>query len=376
MKNYEDYSVEELVNLADRKGSLQDISHLLVRLYELNSERGLDLTLDLAMSDFGGITYKSDFQTISILGTLNWGPDGIRKLGQRAVENGGYRAMNNVTLLLSHISSKTLAKYPHIYPNLENVNKLDLSSEKYTTEDWTIAAKETLIQVVKSVEKEDIFPIGIVQNLGFGVNELAQEHIFAALIARWFNFSLFGLNNYLQLVNSKGKPEIDYQNFLKSNPYILEPFHAQIWSKPRFGEDLVPDFLIRSMDNSYIVVEIEQADFQILTNSGELSAKTTHAKRQAMDFRDWAINNHLYAAKKFSGIYRPLCLVVIGRESDLNEMQANRLKQENESTQGVLKIVGFDWLYNRAKSTFDNLVKFGFERETFKETINEENDSH
>lgn len=125
------------------------------------------------------------------------------------------------------------------------------------------------------------------------------------------------------------------------------------------------------MDNSYTVVEIEQADFPIMTKAGELSAKTTHAKRQAMDFRDWAINNNLYAAKKYSGIYRPYCLVVIGRESELNEMQAQRLKQENESTQGILKIVGFDWLLSRAKSTLDNMVNFGFERQTFQEAMKE-----
>lgn len=125
------------------------------------------------------------------------------------------------------------------------------------------------------------------------------------------------------------------------------------------------------MDNSYTIVEIEQADFPIMTKAGELSAKTTHAKRQAMDFRDWAINNNLYTAKKYSGIYRPYFLVVIGRESELNEMQAQRLKQENESTQGILKIVGFDWLLSRAKSTLDYMVNFGFERQTFQEAMKE-----
>jgi hypothetical protein len=48
------------------------------------------------------------------------------------------------------------------------------------------------------------------------------------------------------------------------------------------------------MDNNYTVVEIEKPDFAIITKSGELSAKTTHAKRQVLDFRDWAINNNLY----------------------------------------------------------------------------------
>lgn len=149
----------------------------------------------------------------------------------------------------------------------ESVIQLDLKSEKYTTEIWTKTAKEVLIDVVKSVETEDKFPIGITNSIGFPLNVNAAEHVFAALIARWFNFSSTGLNGFISIVNTGGKPEIDYHNYLAANPYILEPFHAQIWSKPRFVEALVPDFLIRSMDDSYTVVEIEKADDSIMTKT-------------------------------------------------------------------------------------------------------------
>jgi len=177
------------------------------------------------------------------------------------------------------------------------------------------------------------------------------------------------LKGFAKLIENSGLQEIIYHNFLKANPLILEPFHAQIWSKPRFGEALVPNFLIRSMDNTYTVVEIERPDIKIMTNAGELSAYTTHAKRQALDFRDWASSNQLYAQQTYKGIARPFCLVVIGLEYELNDMQLRRLQQENESTQGTLKIVGFDWLLKRARSTFDNLIQYGFDNNTFKEVI-------
>jgi hypothetical protein len=273
--------------------------------------------------------------------------------------------------LLSQLSSKNLNYTSYSRKDLECIQKLDICSEKYQSEEWVMTSKEILVDLVKNIEKDENFPTGIISNLGFGNNELAKEHVFASLIARWFNFNSNGLENYINLVNTYNKEEIYYQNFLKSNPYILEPFHAQIWSKPRFGEDYIPDFLIRSMDNSYTVVEIEKPDFQILTLNGELSAKTTHAKRQALDFRDWAISNKLYASQKFKDIHRPYCLVVIGRESELNDMQLMRLRQENESTQGILKIVGFDWLYQRAKATFNNILEFGFNKNTFRGTIDE-----
>ena len=364
-------SLAKQVELAETHGSLEDVSELIARLFAQNDNTSLDLCIKLAMSEFGGITYKDDFQNIAALGTLHWGPKGIVRFGEAAIKTNSFRSISNATRLLSHISSKSLGDFMYSRFNLKSVIELDLTSDKFKTEEWTKTAKETLIDVVKSVETEEKFPIGITNSLGFSFNENAAEHVFAALIARWFNFSSSGLQAFYDLVNTTGKPEIDYQNFLISNPYILEPFHAQIWSKPKFGEDFIPDFLIRSMDNTYTVVEIEQADFPIMTKAGELSAKTTHAKRQAMDFRDWAINNNLYASKKYPGIYRPYCLVVIGRESELNEMQAQRLKQENESTQGILKIVGFDWLLNRARTTLDNLVNFGFDRQTFQDVVSD-----
>lgn len=355
------------VKEAHTKGSLEDVSQLIVALYEQNDENALDLCIELAMSEFGGITMQMDFQNIAILGVLHWGINGLKKLGQVAIETNSYRAINNTTRMLSYISSGQLSRFIFGKFNLPNIVYLDIDNSKFKTTEWKNAAKEILIDVVKSVEKEESFPASIMLNIGLGVtNDNAQEHVFAALIARWFNFSTSGLQSFSNLVSSKKKKEIDYQNFLKNNPYILEPFHAHIWSKPKLGENLIPDFVIRSMDNNYSVVEIEQADFPIMTKSGELSSKTVHAKRQAMDFRDWCINNHLYAKERFPEIYRPTCLVVIGRESDLNDVQRHRLRQENESTQGILKIVGYDWLLERAKSTLENLVEYGFNRSTYR----------
>lgn len=364
------YTLEELVYLAESKGSLEGLSNVIVRLYESGTSGSLDLLLNLAMSDYGGVTYKSDYQMISILGTLHWGKAGLQRLGERAIANNGFRAINNITSFLSHLSSKTLIELNRTYGSFENVRQLDLASINYTTDELIETAKKILIEVIQVVEKERAFPMGIINNIGFGVNEAAQEHVFAALMARWFNFSPVGLDNYQKILASETTTETEVHNFLKAAPYILEPFHAQIWSKPRFGEKLVPDFLIRSMDDNYTIVEIEQPSFSILTKSGELSAKTTHAKRQALDFRDWVVNNRLYAAQTYKNIYRPFCLVVIGVESQLDEMQIQRLRQENESTQGLLKIVGFDWLYQRARSTIDNIVKYGFEKNSFKQ-VNE-----
>jgi Domain of unknown function (DUF4263) len=364
---------EELITLAndfsESPKTIQEFSNILVSLYSFNDTRSLDAVSNLASSDYGGITFKAEFQTIACLAMLHWGAEGISALEKVVIETQGYRMLLNSTTLLAHISSKSLTEFPAAFKKLECIEQLDLGSEKYKTDLLTLRAKEALINIAKSVEKDEAFPIGLTNHFSFTTNERVQEHLFASLMARWFNLSSFGIHGFNNLINRTDATEIDCHNYIKTNPYILEPFHAQIWSKPRFGEHFVPDFLIRAMDNSYTIVEIENPEFSIMTAGGELSAKSTHAKRQALDFRDWAIDNHLYACRQFQGIYRPFCLVVTGMERSLNQMQRQRLLQENESTQGILRIVGFDWLYLRARAVFDNLITFGFDKHVVNSVI-------
>ena len=355
--------------LIQEGGQLEVLNWLILELYKHNEKDALSELMKLAASDYGGITYKSEYQIVSSLAALHWGVLGINALEGMVINIEGFRPINNTTRILAHISSRTLGNLLFMATHLECVKRLELDSDKYKSETWVTAAKDALINVVKSVERDDTFPIGLMNNLSSEFNPKVQEHLFAALVIRWFNISSNGIEEFNQLIKKTPIEEIECQNFLKTNPYILEPFHAQIWSKPRLGEELIPDFIVRSIDNSYTVIEIEKPDISIMTKAGELSAKATHAKRQALDFRDWLINNNLYAIKKFPSVYRPYCLVVIGMESQLSDIQKLRLRQENESTQGVLRIVGFDWIYDRAKSTFDNLINFGFDRDKITDII-------
>jgi hypothetical protein len=359
-------SIQEHVDdYVNSTGNLEESNYLVNELYKQNDSAALKNIIKMASSDYGGATYKAEYQKIACLGALHWGVDGLKALENCAINLQSFRLTSHVTEILAYLSSKVLGQISFLSINLHCVKVLELDDEKYKSEEWIKVAKEGLINVVKSVESNDTFPFAIMIGFMNFFHSAAQEHIFAALIARWFNISTYGIDKFQDLINTTKIEEIDCQNFLKSNPYILEPFHAQIWSKPRFGEKLVPDFLIRSMDNNYTVVEIERPDFPIMTKNGELSSKANHAKRQALDFRTWAIDNNLYARKTYADIYRPFCLVVIGMENTLSESLRYRLRQENESTQGVIKIVGFDWIYERAKATFNNLIAFNFNRKHY-----------
>lgn len=185
--------------------------------------------------------------------------------------------------------------------------------------------------------------------------EKAMESLFFAIGARWFGLSHSRIEEYSKLVLREDIAEEEAHNYLAMHPYILEPFYSQIWSKERLGEALIADFVIRLIDNSYLVVEIEKPSDMIMTKSGNLSAKTTHAVRQALEYREWLLTNLLYSKQRFPELWRPACLVVIGQESHLNMLQQERLRQENESRQGILRIVGYDTLRDRAKAVISNL---------------------
>jgi len=69
-----------------------------------------------------------------------------------------------------------------------------------------------------------------------------------------------------------------------------------------------------------------------------------------LSHRHWLSSNQLYARQNYPNIWRPHGLVAIGLESNLTENKRLRLKQENESHNGIVRIVGFDWLHNMCGS--------------------------
>ena len=188
------------------------------------------------------------------------------------------------------------------------------------------------------------------------------NNLFCAFLSRWFRLNNQVLKNFSDLIQTLKVSEEKLHKYLAKHPYLLEPFYASVWSKPSLGENLIADFLVQQMDDSYVIVEIEKPSDIIVNQNGDLSAKANHAIRQALEYRDWIASNELYARKRFENIWRPSGLVVIGMESTLTPMQTVRLKQENESRHGIVRVVGFDWLHRRAESIHSNIINHSFER--------------
>lgn len=362
MKNGMSNRVQMYLDGKNIKDSLESILHELI---EDGSDNSLGLVLQMAKDDYGGITYKAEYQTITCLYAIFWGRKGIQGLVNTVIDEPDFRSISNFTLLLGYLAANKFESYPFLRTNIKSID-IDRLLKIATDNKVIISAREGLIDIMRKMTHEDIFPIGLIQNLSFGMmdNKSVQEILFAAMMTRWFHFDKQGVENYLKLINQTHEEQA-YHSFLETNNFLLDPFSIKIWSKPKFGEVFVPDFLIRSMDNSYTIVEIEKPSLPIITKNGNISSVATHAKRQILDYRDWAISNHLYAEVEYPEIWRPNGLVIIGMEEKLTKKQKEQLRKENESTQGIVKVVGFDWLYNRTKSIFSNLIQFGFGKKEY-----------
>lgn len=343
-------------------GNLATHDKILTQAIIQNDQEGLEQVVKLAKDDYGGGTYKWELKHTANIVVLNWGEEGLDAIYKMAIKDQNMPNVKGVITLLAYVACGKPEEYSFVTKSFNSYKKLKISSKKYKSESLKIKAKTLLVDLIKEVEREDKFPFSLLSSLQ--TTYLApdvQEQIFVSLIMRWFHLSGRSIENYYELINSKNNSEPHCHNFLKQNPFLLEPFYSKLWSKPRYGELFVPDFVLKSMDNSYTIFEIEDPNKPIITKSGNLSSQATHAKRQALEYREWVISNQLYAKTRFPDIWRPTAVVVIGMEKKLTEAQKMRLNQENESTQGILKIVGFDWIYERAKISFHNTLQYGFD---------------
>lgn len=358
-----DAFVQRVNHFLSSEGLSERLDNLLVDAMHLGSREALQQVVRLAKDDYGGNLYKWEIKSSACFAVLHWKESGIQEIAQSIDEGDEYATSKTIIGFLSYVAAGEVDKMPHVQHQYSAITKLMTSLAEIKNESIKLAAKAALTQAVKKVEKEDKFPFSVLSALSMGwFSESAQEQIFGALIMRWFQLNPMSVDKYLEVITSREVGESECHKFLAANPYLIDPFYAEIWSKPRFGEKLQPDFVIRSIDNTYTVIEIEDPLKPILTKSGNLSNETNHAKRQALEYREWVTSNQLYAEKNFPSIWRPNAIVVIGMERNLDQHQRDRLKQENESTEGKLKVVGFDWIYLRAKATFENILQYGFQQ--------------
>ena len=164
------------------------------------------------------------------------------------------------------------------------------------------------------------------------------------------------LERFEQLVGSSPKKEEDLHRFLVDHPILLDPLAVELKSKHQLGTEFITDFVLRRINDEYVLVEIENSTDRLFKKDGSFTADLTKAVAQVRDFQGWVSDNISYAQSKLPEIRHPWGLVVIGLRRDLGPEMVRRLGEENFSRRGHIRIVTFDDLLDQATAVYRNML--------------------
>ncbi len=149
------------------------------------------------------------------------------------------------------------------------------------------------------------------------------------------------------------------QTYLAQNGALLSglvPMGGTYWliDRPRFGSELVPDFLLASTTSVGILwtmVELESPTERVLTNAGVPAAKAAGALKQVRDWRSWVRDNIAYANNElgFRGLDAECkAAIIIGRRATQDPKQAKIYRELSDSSTMVMS---FDRVVEHMKSS-------------------------
>jgi hypothetical protein len=150
--------------------------------------------------------------------------------------------------------------------------------------------------------------------------------------------------------------EEEYQKFLTKHPVFIDPLASEVIPKQKLGLEHITDFVIRRLDNEYIVVEIEKPQDTIFTGGNDLTAKFTHAYGQVLDFQEWVDAHGEYARSLMPGVVSPKGVLVIGMREHLSVEQIAKLKRFIINSRSI-EVFTYDDLIKKAKDLYRNIYR-------------------
>ncbi|WP_179863541.1 Shedu anti-phage system protein SduA domain-containing protein [Bacillus cereus] len=194
------------------------------------------------------------------------------------------------------------------------------------------------------------------------LNFLSESHSFSKFVFNIFRESSIKVNNNIiqqfhKMILNPNVCEEEFQVYLKENPALIDPLAKEVIPKQRLGVEYITDFVIRKLNDEYVLVEIEKPSTPIFTKMNDFTAQFTHALGQILDFQEWVESNIAYAEKLMPGIGSPLGLLVLGRKNELSEFQKKKLRRFNINNQGKVKVITFDDLIDNAHRLYNNMLK-------------------
>ncbi len=305
---------------------------------------------------YGGMTYNFTLKAPAGYCLVRWGTDGLRALVEAAIRS---PRSKNISIALGTLSA--LAAGQRRTPSSEFAEPRLIETVERLCPNWNTMprdARTLLNHFLINFPDEGAAILAV----GHQFTTSAIEHnmdrareVFEASAARFIALGEPTLEAFAKLIATRADDESAFQSFLTDHPQLLDPMALEVWPQPSLWGAKEPDFLIRRSDDTYVVVEIECPSKLLLTGTGQLSADSSHAVQQALDYADKLIQRQELIASTFPNFRAPDCLVINGLEEPLTPEQKRMLVLENGHRRGV-RIAGFDWLITRARSIADNFV--------------------
>jgi hypothetical protein len=152
--------------------------------------------------------------------------------------------------------------------------------------------------------------------------------------------------------------EAPLKTYLASHPQLLTCLlppgrDAWCWDRPRFGSELIPDFLLSTSNSTgfeWVMIELESPTVRPLIQSGLPGTKLREAEGQFQDWRIWLRPNIAYAQNQlgFAGLTAEArAVIVIGRRSGIERRHAKRWR---ELTSNDTRVMTYDRLVDTCRT--------------------------
>ena len=339
------------IDLIDN-GTYTDINNELVSLVNSTDPKSID-DIALFITHRSHDTYlKHELPRKASCALIQKGPDGVNKLYNLLPQVDGHIYPTSIISAIWYASQGNLNK-------LRFFDKSECTLYDTPTTNTINAAKDAFHNLFIDCSND----LDLLQKIIGALNQLSQMDTDGFNIAMAF-FNTFteasikiskkSIDNF-EILIAEHKNEETYQVFLKNNPVFLEPLATKIYDKQRLGDDLITDFVIQTLEDKYVLVEIEKPQDLIFTKQNDFSAKFTHAYGQVLDFLAWIDSNIAYAQTKLPNICLPSGLLVIGQSSALNPDQKKKLEYFNTLNTRI-KVITYDEVLLNAQRLYKNII--------------------
>lgn len=283
-----------------------------------------------------------------------WGDDGFKRAVDNALKDSTSKNISGAIKLLAAIASDRPITAESCF--IRDATCLDDINQYVLANDLSALARRRLSELIMSIPESDLLiPLGAAFTQVAIADQGIAAEIVSAIGSKWLGFGPRELDAFENLLRERPEDEPSLHEFFERNPQMLDPMAVQVWSKPDFHGFREPDFLIRRSDDTYVVIEIENANKALITQADQPSSFVTQAVKQANEYRNFLAERIVESRRHFPGLHDPDALVIIGLERKLTTSQLEALKQENRS-RAKLRIVGFDWILQRSRAVLSNVT--------------------